>query len=99
MEIPVEVYSLDFDKQYLDEEEILKRLDQFIPPPPQIPPPTPSTQPVPIEPLYLPLRVPGAQFWPQLKQQDEKKQRLEELKKKLKQFEDDLAAIAKLEAA
>ncbi len=27
MEIPVEVYSLDFDKQYLDEEEILKRLD------------------------------------------------------------------------
>ena len=27
MEIPVELYSLDFDKQYLEEEEILKRLD------------------------------------------------------------------------
>lgn len=30
MEIPIELYSLDFDKQYLDEEEILKRLEQFI---------------------------------------------------------------------
>jgi hypothetical protein len=105
MEIPVELYSLDFDKQYLEEEEILKRLDQFIPPPaPAVaagnPPATPAQQnaPPPIEPMFLPLRLPGNAFWPSLSQQDEKKQRLEELKKKAKQIEDDLAAMAKLEA-
>jgi hypothetical protein len=27
MEIPVELYSVDFDKQFIEEEEILKRLD------------------------------------------------------------------------
>lgn len=27
MDQPIEVYSLDFDKQYMEEEEILKRLD------------------------------------------------------------------------
>lgn len=29
MEIPIEVYSLDFDKLYIEEEEIFKRLEQF----------------------------------------------------------------------
>ncbi len=29
MDQPIEVYSLDFDKIYFDEEEILKRLDNF----------------------------------------------------------------------
>ena len=29
MDQPIEVYSLDFDKQYIEEEDILKRLDQF----------------------------------------------------------------------
>jgi hydrocephalus-inducing protein len=29
MDQPLEVYSLDFDKQYIEEEEILKRLEQF----------------------------------------------------------------------
>jgi hydrocephalus-inducing protein len=29
MDIPIEVYSLDFDKLYIEEEEILKRLEQF----------------------------------------------------------------------
>jgi len=29
MEHPIEIYSLDFDKQYLEEEEILKRIDNF----------------------------------------------------------------------
>ena len=27
MEIPVEVYSLEFDKLYIEEEEILKRIE------------------------------------------------------------------------
>lgn len=47
----------------------------------------------------MPLRVPGNPFWPALRLQDEKKQRTEELKRKLKQAEDDLSAMAKLEAA
>ena len=60
MEIPIEVYSLDFDKQYIEEEEILKRLDQFQPPPaPVNPPATPAQVPPPIEPMFLPLRLPG----------------------------------------
>ena len=42
MEVPIEVYSLDFDKQYIEEEEILKRLEQFQLPPPQNPPATPA---------------------------------------------------------
>jgi hypothetical protein len=42
--------------------------------------------------------MPGMQFWPQLRQQDEKKQRLDELRKKLKEAEDKLAELAKEEA-
>lgn len=99
MEIPVELYSLDFDRQYLEEEDILKRLDQFQQPPPANPPVTPSQAPPPIEPMFLPLRLPGMPFWQMLRAQDEKKQRIEELKKKQKQLEDDLAALAKQEAA
>ena len=64
MDIPIEIYSLDFDKQYLEEEEILKRLDQFQLPPPQNPPATPAQAPPPIDPLFLTLRMPGMQFWP-----------------------------------
>lgn len=62
-------------------------------------PPTPAVAPAPIDPIFMPLRVPGSPFWPALRQQDEKKQRVEDLKKRLKQAEDDLAAMAKLEAA
>jgi hydrocephalus-inducing protein len=29
MDHPIEIYSLDFDKQYLAEEEIIKRIDNF----------------------------------------------------------------------
>ena len=29
MDHPIEVFSLDFDRQYLDEEEIIKRMDNF----------------------------------------------------------------------
>jgi hypothetical protein len=54
MEQAIEVVSQDFDKQYVDEEEILKRLDHFN-----------AAQP---EPLYLPLRAPGGEFWPSLRE-------------------------------
>jgi hydrocephalus-inducing protein len=68
MDIPIEVYSLDFDKLYIEEEEILKRLEQFQLPAPQNPPATPATAPPPIDPLFLSLRMPGMQFWTQLRQ-------------------------------
>jgi hypothetical protein len=68
MEIPIEVYSLDFDKLYIEEEEILKRLEQFQLPAPQNPPATPATAPPPIDPLILSLRMPGMLFWSQLRQ-------------------------------
>jgi len=29
MEQPIEVYSLDFDKQYIEEEDIIKRIENF----------------------------------------------------------------------
>ena len=54
MEQAIEVVSQDFDKQYVEEEEILKRLDHFN-----------AAQP---EPLYLPLRAPGGEFWPSLRE-------------------------------
>ena len=31
MDQAIEIYSLDFDKQYLEEEEILKRIDSLNP--------------------------------------------------------------------
>ena len=68
MDIPIEVYSLDFDKLYIEEEEILKRLEQFQLPAPQNPPATPATAPPPIDPLFLSLRMPGMQFWTLLRQ-------------------------------
>ena len=55
MEIPIEVYSLDFDKQYIEEEEILKRMENFA---------ANGSQ----EPIYMPFRDAGAEFWPSIKQ-------------------------------
>jgi hypothetical protein len=54
MEQAIEVLSQDFDSQYLEEEEILKRLDQFQGPQP--------------DPLFLSLRAPGGEFWPALRE-------------------------------
>jgi hypothetical protein len=76
----------------------LKRLEQFQLPPPQNPPATPAQPPPVIEPMFLSLRMPGNQFWSQLRLQDEKKQRLDDLKRRLKEAEDKLAEIAKEEA-
>jgi hypothetical protein len=46
MEHPIELYSTDFDKQYLEEEEILKRMDNFAPNGPN-------------EPIFMPFRHAG----------------------------------------
>lgn len=78
MDQPIEVYSLDFDRQYYEEEEILKRLDNFAP--------NGSG-----EPLFLSLRRPGAEFWPAIKQQDETKRKIEAIKAEIKAVEAQLA--------
>lgn len=74
MDQPIEIYSLDFDRQYIEEEEILKRVDNFVP--------NGSG-----EPLFLPLRKPGSEFWPAIKQQDDNKRKIETLKGEIKQSE------------
>ena len=85
MDQPIEVFSLDFDKQYSEEEEILKRIESF-------------NQPQ-YDPLFLPLRQPGTEFWPSIKKQDEKRKRIDDIKKKIKAIEDQLAVYAKEEAS
>jgi hypothetical protein len=54
MENPIEVYSLDFDRQYPEEESILRRMDNFQPHGAN-------------EPIFLPLRRPGNEFWPSIR--------------------------------
>lgn len=66
MEQAIEVFSQDFDQQFVEEEEILKRLEHFQ-----------SAQP---EPMYLPMRAPGGEFWPQLREQDEKRRKADEIR-------------------
>ena len=74
MDQPIEVYSLDFDRQYIEEEEILKRVENF-------------QASGSGEPLFLPLRRPGSEFWPSIKQQDDDKRQIESLKGEIKQTE------------
>ena len=79
MEQAIEVYSLDFDKQYIEEEEILKRIESFNAATP--------------EPIYLPLREPGNEFWSSLRKVDEKKRKMEELRKRVKAIEEQLQTL------
>lgn len=60
MDHPIEIYSLDFDKQYLEEEEIIKRIENFA---------VSGAN----EPVFLPWRKAGSKFWPSLKKADEVK--------------------------
>ena len=57
MDVPIKVYSLDFDKKYHEEESILRRMDNFQ---------TYGAN----EPIFLPLRRPGMDFWPSIRDQD-----------------------------
>lgn len=67
MESAIEFYSLDFDTQYLEEEEIIKRIENFTP--------TGSN-----EPIFLPFRKAGSEFWPSIKKADELKTKSDALK-------------------
>jgi len=79
MDQSIDVYSQDFDQQYIDEEEILKRMEHFN-----------SAQP---DPLFLPLRAPGGEFWPSLKEQDDKRRRAEDLKDQLVKIENEMQVL------
>ena len=74
MDQPIEVYSLDFDRQYIEEEEILKRIDNFA---------ANGSN----DPLFLSLRRPGGEFWPAIRAQDDNKRKIESLKAEIKQTE------------
>lgn len=75
MDSAIEIYSLDFDTQYLEEEEIIKRIENFTP--------TGSN-----EPIFLPYRKAGSEFWPSIKKADEIKTKSEALKAQIKKIED-----------
>jgi hydrocephalus-inducing protein len=77
MEHPIEVYSLDFDRQYLEEEEIIKRMENF-------------SVTGANEPIYLPYRKAGSEFWPSIKKADEVKRQTEEIKAEIRKIDDDL---------
>ena len=47
--------------------------------------------------MFFPLRLPGTEFWPAIRKQDEKKRRIDEVKKHIKEVDDKLAALAKEE--
>jgi hydrocephalus-inducing protein len=85
MDQAIEVLSQDFDSQFLAEEEILKRLEQF--------------QGVQPEPLFLPLRAPGGEFWSSLREQDDRRRRGEELREQLSAVDSELAQLDKEEQA
>jgi hydrocephalus-inducing protein len=75
MDHPIEIYSLDFDKQYLEEEEIIKRMDNF-----QVTGPN--------EPIFLPFRKAGDQFWQSVKVADEIKSKTEAIKAQIRKFDE-----------
>lgn len=47
----------------------------------------------------MPLRLPGQEFWQSLKEQDEKRQRTDDLKAQLLKIENELADLLKEESA
>jgi len=49
------------------------------------------------EPLFLSLRKPGGEFWPHIKQQDENKRKMEQVKGELKQTEARLQEVDAME--
>jgi len=51
------------------------------------------------EPLFLPLRAPGGDFWPSLRAQDDKRKRAEAFKAQIAKLEDELHDLVKEEQA
>jgi len=77
MEHPIEIFSLDFDKQYLEEEDIIKRIENF------------SANGA-NEPIFLPFRKAGSEFWPSLRKADEIKTKTDAIKQQIKKIDEQL---------
>lgn len=86
MEHPIEIYSLDFDKQYQEEEDIIKRMDNFSP--------TGAN-----EPIFLPFRKAGSEFWPSLRKADQIKQETDKIKAAIKKIDEQLEDLVTVEQA
>lgn len=72
MSFPIEVYSADFDKKYIEEEEILKRYE------------------FETDVIFEKLRKAGDEFWPEIRQADEKRMQLESMQQRIKDIEQSL---------
>lgn len=75
MDHPIEIYSLDFDKQYLQEEEIIKRIDNFQPNGAN-------------DPIFLPYRKAGSEFWESVRKADEVKIKTDSIKSQVKKVDE-----------
>ena len=75
MSFPIEVYSSDFDKQYLEEEEILKRFELLN---------------EKDDLIFEKLRKAGHEFWPNIKETVEKKKQYDEMVGKAKAIQDQI---------
>jgi len=80
MEHPIEIYSLDFDKQYVEEEEIIKRMENF-------------SATGANEPVFLPFRKAGNEFWPSIRKADEVKIQTENIKTEIRKLDEQLQAL------
>lgn len=76
MPFPIEVYSSDFDKQFVEEEEILKRFEPL------------NNEKGDV--IFERLRKAGQEFWPNIREADEKKRHLDSLVAQVKALQDRL---------
>lgn len=72
MDFPIEIYSTEFDKQFIEEEEILKWYDLLVNPDLN------SEQT-----LFYDLRKAGQPFWEKIIKSDQKRIKIEETKKQI----------------
>ena len=80
MEHPIEIFSLDFDRQYCEEEDIIKRMENFVPNGAN-------------EPVFLPYRKAGSEFWPSLRKADQIRTETENIRQSVKRIDEQLAEL------
>ena len=86
MEHAIEIYSTDFDKQFIEEEDILKRMENF-------------SATGANELIFMNYRKAGSEFWPSIRKQDELNTKVAALKEQVKKIDEQLAALVHEEAA
>jgi adenylate kinase family enzyme len=76
-DVAIEVYSVDFDQQYKEEDEMLRDYEGF-----------PAS-----DNLFLPVRKPGEPFWREIKEADEKRKKIRTRTKRYSQIMKDLKDV------